>query len=258
MTGKVLSSLIHEIALKLGHGASSDEEADLNDLSYEDALLDVELRSFMRAEYGKAQPPQSAFPRIMRAIGLYRQEQSRTAEIGPANMPGRILSSLGEALVTAYRFGTRADAGRMISGGLITGLVVLTLWPGMAHSLNNGGLFGRNEDLLSRLDFSTLESTTGAPVVVSPSNSYAPPAATFAQPTPAHSGTSAAPQSQPESPGRLYDDPILLTAHRTGEDVSELEDRSGTTAYNDGNTGGNKSNPGQSEPNHNRPMAGQD
>jgi len=51
-------------------GAANDTDpATANDLTYEDAILGLEIRSFMQAEYGSAEPPQGVFQLLMRAIG---------------------------------------------------------------------------------------------------------------------------------------------------------------------------------------------
>jgi len=44
------------------------EPSIANDITYEDAILGLEIRSFLRAEYGSAEPPQGVFRRVMRAI----------------------------------------------------------------------------------------------------------------------------------------------------------------------------------------------
>jgi hypothetical protein len=263
MVTKAISKLIHKFAptivLKAGRKDSARTDEALNDLSYEDALLDVEIRSFMRTEYGKKMPPNGVFPRIIQAIRLHREEQAKTATVDLASSLARIAGSLGQALLAACKFGVRLDAGRMISGSLITGLVLLAVWPGMAHWLSNGGQLKQYIDVLSG-------GVSSAPIV------YPADTRTIESPT-STSALSAVPTPVPVvsigpvasiekqrtniSPGRLYDDPRLLLAQRTGEDPNELKKHSSKQAT-DGGTGNNGSNQGQPETNHNRPTIGQD
>lgn len=73
MESKQSSNLINKVACKILHKGPVDKQAiadEPNDLSYEDALLDVQLTSFFRSEYAKQEPPSGVFPRIIQAICL--------------------------------------------------------------------------------------------------------------------------------------------------------------------------------------------
>jgi len=268
MVTELISSLIDRIVSKIAHKSdpkvsARDEEA-FEDLSYEDALLDVEIRSFMRTEYGKKTPPYGVFPRVMQAIKLYKEGQAKAASLGVALRLTRIAGSVGQALVATYKLGTRLDAGRMVSGSLITALLLLAVWPGMAHSLTNGGQLEQYLDVLSSGvgSASTVEVTDAGTTEIPTSTSELSPVAT---PVPAASTEPAAPaapaaqQSAYISPGRIYDDPRLMLAQRTGEDPNDLESKkhSNKPAI-DGGTANDGSSQLQPEPNHNRPMIGQD
>jgi len=265
MVTKSISSLIGRIVSKIAHTSDPkvsvrDEEA-FDNLSYEDALLDVEIRSFMRTEYGKKMPPYRVFPRVMQAIKLYKEGQTKAASVGVVSRVTQITGSLGQAIVATYKLGTRLDASRMVSGSLITALVLLAVWPGMAHSLRNGGQLGQYIDVLSGGvgSASTVDSTdigiTESPTSTSALSSPATPIPTGST----EPAASAAQQPVYMSPGRLYDDPRLILAQRTGEDPNDLESKKHSNKQpTDGDTSNNGSSQVQSEPNHNRPMFGQD
>ena len=104
-----------------GGTGQQDISDDPNDRSYEDALLDVQITSYFRAEYGKAEPPKGVFPRIIQAIRLHRERQEKLANTSAF---ARFTESLGQKLASAYRFGARADSGRVLSGGLVTALLL--------------------------------------------------------------------------------------------------------------------------------------
>ena len=65
MESKQSSNLINKMACKILHKGPVDKQVikdESSDLSYEDALLDVQLTSFFRTEYGKQEPPSGVFP----------------------------------------------------------------------------------------------------------------------------------------------------------------------------------------------------
>jgi hypothetical protein len=262
MVTKSISSLIDRIVSKIADKSdpkiSAPEEYEFDDLSYEDALLDVEIRSFMRTEFGKKMPPHGVFPRVMQAIKLYREDQAKNGSLGVASRLTRIAGSLGQAIVATYKVGTRLDASRMVSGGLITALLLLAVWPGMARSLTNGGQLEQYLDVLSGgVGSASTVETTGRGTTESPTSISSLSAAST--PVPAASTESAAQQSVYMSPGRIYDDPRLMLAQRTGENPTDLESKkhSNKPALDVG-TADDGSSQLQAEPNHNRPMTGQD
>jgi hypothetical protein len=260
MVTKSISNLIDRIASKItpktDREVSARADETTNDLSYEDALLDVEIRSFMRAEYGKKGPPNGVFPRVMQAIQLYREEQAKAAPRGLAASLTRIAGSLGQTIVTTYKLGARLDAGRIVSGSLITAIVLLAVWPGMARSLSSGGQLGQYIDVLSGGAASAPGLySTGAETAESPTSTSA--SSSVPTPLPAGSGASTTTQSNYMTPGRIYDDPRLLLAQRIGEDPNELKKHSNKQAT-DGSTGNDEFSQNQPELNHNRPISGQD
>ncbi len=46
----------------------------------DETLLDLQIRAYLRSEYANEIPPSGAFPRLMRAVQLHREEQQRHAE----------------------------------------------------------------------------------------------------------------------------------------------------------------------------------
>ncbi len=85
MESKQSSNLIKKVACKVLHKGPVDKQViadESSDLSYEDALLDVQLTSFFRTEYAKQEPPSGVFPRIIQAIRLNRERQERLASAG--------------------------------------------------------------------------------------------------------------------------------------------------------------------------------
>jgi hypothetical protein len=256
MQSNHLPNLIQRVGTKLGRRATAVDDAQ-EDLSYDDALLDVEIRSFMRTEYGSLRPPDGIFPRVMYAIRLHRQQQAKAALQASKPLVERLLGRMGQALAGAYRYTARPAAGRMISGSLITALLVLAVWPGLARSLANGGQLPLTfDELLGATSAAPADTRPGPGAVESATSTSAAPAISTPVPAaPASSAPSAAPQSTYMSPGRLYEDPRLLLAQRTGEDPNQLKKHVIKPAI-DG-SGGNGSQQSDPEPGYNRPMTGQ-
>lgn len=112
---------------KLGRNAGADTEAsspDLYDLSYEDALLDPQIRQYFKAEYGLAQPPSGVFPRLLAAI--------RAHEAGDTAPQGTRTSA---AFLTLYRVLRTSTVQRLVSGGIAAALVIAVLSSNSAHFL---------------------------------------------------------------------------------------------------------------------------
>lgn len=103
---------------------NSAEHAVDNDLDYEDALLDLELRNYFRMEYGLAEPPSHVYPTLLAAIraherGLDTPETSRPVA----------------AFVSVYRALRTATAHRLVSGGIAAALLIAVLSSGSADFL---------------------------------------------------------------------------------------------------------------------------
>jgi hypothetical protein len=87
--------------------------------SSEDLLLDLQLRRFFKREYGHAQPPESAFVRLMRANTQYASR----------------LPSLTEA---AYRSLTGQISARLLSSGVALAVLLAVLGANTSQLLRGG------------------------------------------------------------------------------------------------------------------------
>ena len=95
--------------LSLHENADQDyDPATNNDLSYEDAILGLQIRSFMQAEYGSAEPPAGIFRRVMRAL-----EQGLTPSRSQAN--------------DNWAFRARLILNGPVTGRLVPGMVAFAL-----------------------------------------------------------------------------------------------------------------------------------
>ncbi len=216
------SNLINKVACKILHKGPADKQViadESSDLSYEDALLDVQLTSFFRTEYVKQEPPLGVFPRIIQAIRLNRERQERLANAG---LFTRLADVVGQKLAAAYRFGARADSGRVLSGGLVTALLLIAAWPslsGVLSSNNASTTFGTYFQAFSNNgEVQPTQSLQGLTVATLQAT---PP--TVSSETKGQSAISMGPRV---SPGRLYEDSILRTEQRTGEDLGASENNS--------------------------------
>lgn len=237
MQSKQSSNFIYKIVCKLLHkgpAETQDSRDDLNDRSYEDALLDVQLTSFFRAEYGKKEPPTGVFPRLIQAIWLHRERQEKLAN---ASAIARFRDSLGQKLAAAYRLGARADSGRVLSGGLVTALLLIAMWPSMSRTLpnNNLGTLG-------------LGGTTTAAQTAQPTS------------TSEDGGQATSSAGQYISPGRIYEEPRFRLEQKTGEDLAAPDDNGSRalTQPNQSNTGKSKADQPQVEQQYQRPAIGQE
>lgn len=110
---RLIQTLPHPDKSTVAHSALD------NDRTYEDAVLDLQIRTFMHAEYGAAEPPPGIFARLVRAIeqGLAASgpragaRQSFPAHImaaltGPAT--GRLLPSFAALALVLMVFGSNS------------------------------------------------------------------------------------------------------------------------------------------------------
>ncbi|MEP6776250.1 MAG: hypothetical protein ABJA50_11710 [Chloroflexota bacterium] len=253
MESKQSSNLIKKVACKILHKGPVDKQViadESSDLSYEDALLDVQLTSFFRTEYAKQEPPSGVFPRIIQAIRLNRERQERLASAG---LFTRLADMVGQKLVAAYRFGARADSGRVLSGGLLTALLLIAAWPSLS-----GTLSGNNSGTIYDTYFQTISNNVGVPPTQSPTNmtgtsiepfQATPPTSTSANQPPLPAGGYI-------SPGRIYDEPLLRIEQRTGENL-QAPDKSSPVYTQPGADKTRVAEP-QDEQQYQRPALGQD
>jgi hypothetical protein len=96
-------------------GATSEGTAD-SDLSYEDALLDLQIGNYLKAEYGHAQPQSAVFPRLLAAIRAHEQKQTTTR--GPLPVT---------AFMALYRALHSPAAGKLVSSGIAAVVMIAVL-----------------------------------------------------------------------------------------------------------------------------------
>jgi hypothetical protein len=86
------------------------------DISYEDALLDSQLRAYFRTEYEAAQPPSGVLPRLLAAIRAHERGENPAS----ATRPVAAFLSLYQALHTGA-------AHRIVSGAIAAVLLIAVL-----------------------------------------------------------------------------------------------------------------------------------
>ncbi len=114
-------------------------EAELNDLSYEDALLDAQMRAFFQVEYGTEEPPRTVLPRLARAIRVHDQGQREPQSTGTsraASSAKRLATRLAGAMLHLYGASSHAGMSRVVSGSLAAMLLIITMWPNMMQALS--------------------------------------------------------------------------------------------------------------------------
>lgn len=200
----IISSIISSIT---GGKGTASSQADEYDRTYEDALLDLQIRSFLRAEYAK-QPPPSTFHKLMQVITRSTlaqkpatQQFTRTAILSP--------SFFRSAPAALYRVAARFNVGRSISGSLATLLLVAVMWPNMMHALN-----GRTP---ANPHFETLPATTTIQQPPGFAPAQHPTLSTTSSAQPIEANTPAPIQNI--SPGLIYEQPRMRLTQRLGEDL---------------------------------------
>ena len=107
--------------LRRNEGTGAAAECDL---SYEDALLDLQLRQYFKSEYGFTEPPARVWPRLIAAVHAHERGQA-TLE---ASRPIAALASIYRALRTT-------TAHRLVSGGIAAAVMVAVLSSNSAQFL---------------------------------------------------------------------------------------------------------------------------
>lgn len=203
-----ISDFIIRISRKLIPGETTADGAELNDRAYTEAMLDLQLRYFLQAEYGKEEPSSDLLPQVLRAIYLYKEEEAKRNRISLKTRMEQVVGQLGHSLAVRYRGMAGAGTGRILSGGLVTALLMLATWPGMMQVLGNS-----HEVTLHRSNVAG--ESAGS---VTPTGSPAGPI--IERPTAPVTSAPALPVAgQQISPGRIYVDPRLRLEQKTGEDL---------------------------------------
>ncbi|MEO8287284.1 MAG: hypothetical protein ABI670_12740 [Chloroflexota bacterium] len=100
------------------------DPASAYDVSYEDALLGLEIRSFLQAEYGQTEPPAGVFRRIMRAIEQQLATESRKTQ--------------PEFIARFYRAMSGPFTARLVPGAVALSLMVAVLGTNFPQVLRGG------------------------------------------------------------------------------------------------------------------------
>jgi hypothetical protein len=131
-------SFIDRVRRLLGGKLERDEDAGTaaeSDLSYEDALLGLQLRHYFKAEYGIAEPPARVLPRLIAAIQAHERGQAATE----ASRPVAVLASVYRALRTD-------TAQQLVSGGVAAAVMIAVLSSSSAQYLRGTAIsFVRGE-----------------------------------------------------------------------------------------------------------------
>ena len=120
-----LSNFIDRITRRYRRGTSLADET----------LLDFHIRAYLRSEYANEIPPSGAFPRLMHAVQLHREEKQKHVEAGIREKLARNFRQLGRAFGVLYHILGRGDTARIVSSGMVTALMLFAMWPSMKQML---------------------------------------------------------------------------------------------------------------------------
>lgn len=143
-----MPGFLHRATQNLAKKAGCDNmDKEMSDLSYEDALLDAQLRIFYGREYQDIEPPAHTFSKVLSAINANEERAVRESARLYAHKRG-LACGLGE-LVTLLRqhvanmgsASTNLDTVRIFSGNLIAALLVLAMVPTFVQALNGTRLY---------------------------------------------------------------------------------------------------------------------
>ena len=209
-------NLRHSIALRLGRKEQTHDAVESSDRSHDDAWLDAQMRSFFRAEYGKAEPPDDISVHLVEAIRRYYEKQNRRTP-GLKGTLVQWLRVLGQVPGAIYRVGSRPDTNRLLSGSMVAMLLAMAMAPKIVQSLSRPDPASYATYEVSSDEFwsaTRLEKAANAGLVDMTNDSL----------TDVVAGNPYPPSSfePPVSPGREVEQPLLLLERRTGEDFNAL------------------------------------
>lgn len=136
---------------------SSTDEADILDMSYEDALFDSELRTFVHSEYDTAEPTSNAYSRLFKTIEQYESGSNITTNAEVANA-----TSLPESRLPLLLVGSLGKMRRYLGGATLVRifpslvaflLVFSALGPSVAALLDSRSPYLGQPSLYSRPDY---------------------------------------------------------------------------------------------------------
>lgn len=119
-------------------GCQADAAADCSDRTYEDALLDSQVRRFIRADMQSAIPPPDSFNRIQHAIAEEREEPVRrraTRTVKPSFSLRAGTVSMSQSL---RRLAHNGNLSRALSGAVAVVFMLAALSSNASMLLRNG------------------------------------------------------------------------------------------------------------------------
>jgi len=111
-------------------GEGVTDPATDHDLSYDDALLDTQLRRFYRVELGQIEPPKGVFLKVLDAIEICLG--------APDELRSRCERELSHAFTSAYRAFMESYLSRLASGGVAVALLFILASAGGVPLLETG------------------------------------------------------------------------------------------------------------------------
>jgi|GEM_PF-5305520 len=129
------TKLIHSAVRNIGKRGRGCDGSLPSNQECDDPLLDLQLRSYFRAEYGSKEPSRDAYIRLMSALRLNGEgiQEHQRAWSGLKYRLDQIGAQFGYTLAALYKAGSRADISRLVSGTLVAVLLVLAMAPNMLH-----------------------------------------------------------------------------------------------------------------------------
>lgn len=132
------------------YNVSEEGDAPPEELSYEDALLDAQLRLFMRADYGGAEPPTGQYAQVERLISQDKEADGSLPLPTLASLPSSrpFLPPLTTDVPTSpfrasrpsgrfYRFLTGTASARLLPGGIALALTMMVLGSNVSQLLRS-------------------------------------------------------------------------------------------------------------------------
>lgn len=113
---KVRRFLNEKLRRNADNSPAATQLAAEHDLSYEDALLDLQISNYLKAEYGFEQPPSGVFPRLLAAIRAHERRE-------PVIEGSRRVA----AFMAVYRVLHSPATSKLVSGGIAAAVMIAVL-----------------------------------------------------------------------------------------------------------------------------------
>ncbi len=113
----------------------SQDDLSYSDLTYDDALLDTQLRLFFYSEFRNADAPEGTLDRVLQTIEQHHAKEARAKATFPS-LPSSSLSGATHALQALRGVLTGPTVARIVPGGVALMLVLASLGPNLSQILN--------------------------------------------------------------------------------------------------------------------------